>query len=219
MANITITHPEITKQWHPTKNGDLNPEKFTYGSEKIVWWLCPATTKCNAGCVHEWEAPIYRRTGAYALCPYCTKKCCIHTSFAYLHSELAKEWHPTKNGKCKPTDVLASADKNIWWLCEKMCKYGCKHEWQTSITRRKNGSKCPYCIREKICVHSSIVFTHPELVEQWHPTKNGKIIPAEVSPSSGHPPIWWVCDKHDDAYCEYVYNRTDRIGCPRCKIK
>jgi hypothetical protein len=36
MANITITHPEIVKQWHPTKNGDLNPDNFTKGSKQRI---------------------------------------------------------------------------------------------------------------------------------------------------------------------------------------
>jgi hypothetical protein len=219
MANITLTHPELIEEWHPTKNGDLKAENFTYGSDKSVWWLCTKTKTCNKGCLHEWEMPIVRRTGAYALCPYCSnpeKNCCIHTSFAYLHSALAKEWHPTKNGKFKPEEIAAWSNRNIWWLCDKTCNYGCKHEWQTSITRRIKGAGCcPYCIKQKICIHHSIVYTHPELIKKWHPTKNGTLTPDKVSPSSGNQPIWVICDKHGD-YSAYVYNIIDRIGCPLC---
>ena len=33
--------PDLAKQWHPTKNGDLKPMDVTYGSKKKVWWYLP----------------------------------------------------------------------------------------------------------------------------------------------------------------------------------
>ena len=49
--NLVEKYPVIAILWHPTKNGDLNPEQFSKGSNKKVWWLCPI--KCNEGCLHE----------------------------------------------------------------------------------------------------------------------------------------------------------------------
>ena len=34
------TYLKLAKEWHPTKNGDLKPSNFTYGSDKKFWWLC-----------------------------------------------------------------------------------------------------------------------------------------------------------------------------------
>ena len=48
--SLAETHPEVAKQWHPTKNGDLTPREFTAGSNKKGWW------KCNRGDDHEWIA-------------------------------------------------------------------------------------------------------------------------------------------------------------------
>lgn len=31
---LSVTHPELAKEWHPTKNGILTPDDFTYGSQK-----------------------------------------------------------------------------------------------------------------------------------------------------------------------------------------
>jgi hypothetical protein len=39
MANyleISISHPRIAKQWHPTKNGDLTPSNITTGSGRKI---------------------------------------------------------------------------------------------------------------------------------------------------------------------------------------
>jgi hypothetical protein len=46
---------------------------------------------------------------------------------------LAKQWHPTKNGKLTPSDVGAGSTKKVWWKCNK----GDDHEWVASIVNRK----------------------------------------------------------------------------------
>ena len=33
-------YPYLIEQWHPEKNGDLDPATVTHGSHKKVWWLC-----------------------------------------------------------------------------------------------------------------------------------------------------------------------------------
>ena len=38
---------------------------------------------------------------------------------ATLNPEMAKQWHPTKNGKLTPFDVSPRSSKMIWWKCEK----------------------------------------------------------------------------------------------------
>jgi len=38
--NLKAFYPDVAKEWHPTKNGDLKPEHFTRGSKKKVWWIC-----------------------------------------------------------------------------------------------------------------------------------------------------------------------------------
>jgi len=52
------THPEVAKQWHPTKNADLSPFDITSGSNKKVWWKCPK------GEDHEWEMSIASRASS-----------------------------------------------------------------------------------------------------------------------------------------------------------
>ncbi|WP_342534993.1 zinc-ribbon domain-containing protein [Lysinibacillus sp. FSL K6-1151] len=43
----------LSKEWHPTKNGDLTPYQVTRRSGKKVWW------QCERG--HEWQAAICNR--------------------------------------------------------------------------------------------------------------------------------------------------------------
>lgn len=62
-TNLAKDSPKIAKQWHPTKNGFLTPDKVSNGTHKKVWWLCE--------CGHEWEAEIHSRTISQSRCPLC----------------------------------------------------------------------------------------------------------------------------------------------------
>ena len=63
--NITITHPHLLKEWHPTKNGALDPSTLTFGVAKRIWW------QCEKG--HEWEAVVSNRANG-TNCPVCSKQ-------------------------------------------------------------------------------------------------------------------------------------------------
>ena len=70
---MATTHPQIAKEWHPTKNGTLTPNDVTYGYGKKVWWLCPYG--------HEYQATVNKRTsGSGTNCPVCNSG--RQTSFA-----------------------------------------------------------------------------------------------------------------------------------------
>ena len=51
--SLEIVNPKLAREWHPTRNGSLNPTQVVYGSAKKVWW------KCSKG--HEWQAVITNR--------------------------------------------------------------------------------------------------------------------------------------------------------------
>lgn len=63
--------PHLVKEWHPTRNGNLTPDKVTAGSGRKIWW------KCIKG--HEWEASVYTRVSGVG-CPSCSPS----TSFREL---------------------------------------------------------------------------------------------------------------------------------------
>jgi len=61
--SLAEEHPSIAKEWHPTKNGDLTPDKVKSHSEIRVWWLCPT-------CSHEYQTTVAHRTEGTG-CPKC----------------------------------------------------------------------------------------------------------------------------------------------------
>ena len=63
--NLLKTFPELSKEWHTTKNKSLTPKDISYSSGKKVWWLCP-----NG---HSYEATLNHRTSGNG-CPFCSGK-------------------------------------------------------------------------------------------------------------------------------------------------
>ena len=68
------------------------------------------------------------------------------TDLATTHPLLAKEWHPTKNGKLSPEQVTGGCGKKVWWVCEK------GHEWQATVNHRGYGRGCPVCSGNQVLV-------------------------------------------------------------------
>ena len=59
---LATEFPDIAKEWHPTKNGDITPSDVTPKSKTKCWWI--------GSCGHEWETQVYVRTTNHG-CPYC----------------------------------------------------------------------------------------------------------------------------------------------------
>lgn len=126
--------PELAAQWHPTRNGDLNPENVSAGSHKKAWWVC------DKG--HEWEGIIRNRINRGSGCHYCIGKKILQgfNDLATVKPEVAKWWHPTKNGNMQPQNYAVKSNTKVWWKCDK------GHEWEANITdRHGKKNRCPEC--------------------------------------------------------------------------
>lgn len=203
---LSVTHPDLAAQWHPTKNADLTPNDVTHGTNTRIWWKCPK------GPDHEWQATVERRTTGSG-CPFCNSdKVSVTNSLAALFPQVAAQWHPTKNGNLTPDEVIAGTNKKAWWQCPN----GPDHEWQAVVGSRtflKAG--CPFCAGRRASVTNSLAALHPEIATQWHPTKNGALTPHDVA--GGRTKVWWKCPNGPDHEWQIsVGDRTAGKGCPFC---
>jgi len=193
--------PELARQWHPTKNAPLTPEMVTPGSSRRVWW------RCDRG--HQWQAAVKTRADGCG-CPVCANRTLIsqENDLAATDPELARQWHPTKNGALRPRDVVAGSRKKVWWQCGK------GHEWQAVImSRAKDGAGCPVCAgRQVLPGENDLATAYPHIAAQWHPDQNGTLTPDRVSPFSNRR-VWWRCGL-GHAWRTSVAQRT--AGCSEC---
>ncbi len=208
---VTITHPHLKEQVHPIKNGTKNLEDFSYGSRERFWWLCPKND-----CGYEWEAPITRRTRHG--CPACAGKTVTDRNRVTItHPHLIKEVHPTKNGDKKLEDYSYGSCERFWWLC---LKDDCGYEWEAPIRNRTNGRGCSACAGKTVTDRNRVTNTHPHLIHEVHPTKNGDKKLEDYSYGSTEV-FWWLCLKVDcgQEWEATINNRTGKNrprGCPNC---
>jgi hypothetical protein len=65
VGSLADRNPELAKEWHPTRNGDLTPDQVTPGSSRKVWW------RCSLG--YELGAILVNRTCGHS-CPDCYRE-------------------------------------------------------------------------------------------------------------------------------------------------
>lgn len=82
---LAVTHPELAAEWHPTRNGDMNPRTIGAGSGRRAWWSCGT-------CGYEWWARIDSRARDGRGC-----STCVSTTTSRPERELRErlaEWLP-----------------------------------------------------------------------------------------------------------------------------
>ena len=68
-------------------------------------------------------------------------------SLAEANPELAKEWHPTKNGDLLPSQIGNKSNTGVWWLLsydDPVTGKRFDFEWKNSVVNRVYGAGCPY---------------------------------------------------------------------------
>ena len=129
--DLATLEPLLVKQW--SKKNKIKPTEVSIGFHKKVIW------RCEKG--HEWEAAVKSRTINKTGCPYCShnKVLAGFNDLATLQPDIAAEWSD-RNYPLLPTQVTVFANRKAWWRCK-----DCGREWNTLISTRSGGSKCPYC--------------------------------------------------------------------------
>jgi putative zinc ribbon protein/hemerythrin HHE cation binding domain-containing protein len=201
--------PELVAEWHPTRNGGTGPWEVSHGSGRKVWW------KCSHGPDHEWRASPNNRTAGGTGCPFCAgRRVSVTNNLATLRPDLAKQWHPKRNGELGPEDVVAGSTRPFWWKCA----VAPDHEWRVSPHDRLSlTGGCPFCLDLRVCSTNSLAATRPLIAAEWHSTKNLRLTPHDVVEGSAHR-VWWRCSRlSEHEWCASVSNRTVRAsGCPFC---
>lgn len=135
--DLLTTNPELCKEWDYERNGKLTPSDVAQWSHQKVWWKC---SKCG----YSYQASLSNRTMGKG-CGCCAGRVVVpgKNDLATTRPDLALDWHPTKNGDLKPTDVTKGRRQPVWWKC-----HACGHEWQDSINHRNGGRGCSNCKRK-----------------------------------------------------------------------
>ena len=203
--DLASQRPDLAAQWHPAKNQGRTPADVTLGSHYKAWWVCEKG--------HEWQAIVKSRAIGGTGCPICANRRLKagENDLAATHPELARQWHPDRNGGLTPHDVVAGTRRKVWWRCDK------GHQWQANIAAKAgNNSDCPVCAGKVVIPgENDLASAFPDIAAQWHPTRNGTLTPEGVTPYSNKR-VWWRCPLGHN-YQAAVGSRTmSGSDCPYC---
>lgn len=209
VRSLAYTHRKLSREWHPSMNGELTPRDVTAGSGKKVWWVC------DKGPDHIWQTQISHRAKHGSGCPFCSgRRASATSSLLALHPEIAAQWHASKNEPLAPCDVSPGSGKSVWWQCD----VAPDHQWKARIAHRAlNGVGCPFCANKRASSTNSLAALFPEVALELHPTRNPGLRPEQVVAGSERK-VWWRClEGPDHEWQASVASRT-RVGtgCPFC---
>lgn len=193
---------ELLSDWDLRKNQIFDPKKITSGSDKEIWW------RCSSG--HELRATVRNR--AKSGCTVCSGQTVLagFNDLLTQRPELKALWHPSRNAGIDPSEVSPYSNRRFWWLCE------VGHHWLSSPSALKS---CPYCLNRAVWPGFNDLQTlYPDIAAQWHPKKNGRLRPFEVTATT-HKKVWWSCEL-EHAFQQQVNAKTLRQkGCPFCTFQ
>ena len=192
IKNLSVVHPELTKEWNYKKNFSLTPDQISYGSGKLVWWVCKFG--------HEWKASVHHRHRGKHNCPECLLENKNKNAILYTNPECLKHWDYSKN-IIKPEDISAGSEQIVFWKCDK-----CLNTWSDSFCNYiKNINKCPECRKNKVLTISK---KYPEILKLWDYERN-IIDPNNIAVNS-RLKVWWKC-KNGHTWKKSIINTTKKL--------
>ncbi|WP_158588928.1 zinc-ribbon domain-containing protein [Butyrivibrio sp. XB500-5] len=138
-------------------------------------------------------------------------KILLNNSIEATFPKLVQEWNYDKNGELLPSMFSRGSTQKVWWKCIN------GHEWIAPISRRVQGSGCPYCVgRIAQYGENDLETKFPQLYEEWDFKKNETVDVSSI-PVGSHSRVWWKCSKCGYEWQCSLYSRTQlKTGCPKC---
>ena len=287
--DLATTHPELAKEWHPTKNGLLTPCEVSHGKGKKVWW------QCRFG--HEYQATVLHRSHG-TNCPICNSgrqtsfteqaiffyikkifpdainrytdifdnrmeldvfipsiRVAIEYDGVFWHSkEISSKREEIKYRICQNKDIkLIRIKESI----SEMKPFGLSADYVFQINDMEKPKEFNMLVRHLLDkldpksnmwtrkdplhfysqvdvdverdrfeirkymedIKHSLADSRPDLVQEWHPEKNGTLTPAKVSAGSSIN-VWWKCKECGHEWETAIYRRSKNgTGCNLCYRK
>ncbi|KAL3144683.1 hypothetical protein ABBQ38_001810 [Trebouxia sp. C0009 RCD-2024] len=138
----------------------------------------------------------------------------LSPDISMLSPELQQQWHIDENMHLGAVKVKPCSGIRAVWSCNK-CPAGQPHVWTTSVANRTRGTKCPYCVNTRVCLHNSLATVSPDVAWYWDHSKNAEA-PEQVLAGSNSR-AEWKCPACKYEWAAPVGQRVRTgAGCPKC---
>lgn len=192
--------PELMSAWAD----DQDPREVMVAGDRQVRRLrCPKGHRPNIDLVR------YLQAG----CPHCRGAQTAMENKQWLADtlpEIASQWHPSRNGKLTPQNVVWDSKRTVWWRAD--C---CGNQWQESVRDRDKyaRTRCGPCCT----ILGSLAWHDPGLAAEWSPAN--PLSPWQVRPhgATNFVPEWICATNPAHVGRAALSYRSDGAECPECR--
>lgn len=197
--DLATIFPRLAGEWHPERNGMLQPTMVTAHSKKRVFW------RCMKG--HHWEAAVYSRASGRG-CPFCSGKQPLlgFNTLQDLRPDVARQWRASEKS-LSPAQVTVSSGVVVTWQCDK------QHTWEARVAERTAGQNCPFCSGKRPWLGQTDLGTvRPDVAAWWHPENTST--PGDHTQFSNAKVLWRCPTGH--VWKARIAKRSSGHGCREC---
>ncbi|MFF1263857.1 zinc-ribbon domain-containing protein [Streptomyces sp. NPDC058321] len=190
--------PHLVSEWHP--RNDVSPGEVGPGSQRKVWWLCPAG--------HEYQARISNRSRGTG-CPVCARAGRLAPAGLLVDvPELFAQVDPD-TAPADVVELLVNSPVRLGWRCSQ------GHRWEAKVRHRAiAGSGCPHCAGKRRA--PALLDERPDLAAEWHSERNEAPTSRGVTAGS-HRLVWWRCEGCAGEFRAKMFHRVrGGANCPTC---
>lgn len=165
--------------------------------------------RCSQG-HHSRISPLTFLQGG---CPHCRAAHTVATGKRWLADtlpEIASQWHPARNGKLTPQNVVWDSKRLIWWRVD--C---CGHEWEESVRDRDKYKRlrCPNCKT----ILGSLAWCDPGLAAEWAPQNPVSAWQVRPTAATDFVPLWICATDLAHTWRAPLSSRSSGAECPDCR--
>ena len=203
--------PELALDWDTERNGEATPPLVAWSSNLRACWRCRRCQRPSESGVAA-RARIYQRRGPSAGCRsrMCSRRLSDvpapgNSMRARYAPNLVLSFDLDANIPDTPDSVGHGSKREFYWRC--LLDSGHPSYPRSLPSRRKRA--CPLC--------ESLIGTHPDIADQWHPTRNGDLTPADVTPGYSSR-VWWQCSRGHEWQAVVATRTNQGNACPDCVL-
>lgn len=141
------------------------------------------------------------------------KKSLIANNLTVTHPHILEQWD-YDNNVLKPEELSHGSEKKVWWKCAK------GHSYEMAVfSKIKHEKSCPVCSGHKTVpgVNDFATF-YPKIAKEWHPTRNGELLPSQVARHTNRK-VWWICKFGHEWQASVSERVGHKTGCPKCRSR
>lgn len=203
MAKKITDYLSGTERWDFSKNV-AKPEDVNASSKELFHWICRVCNYpvCIAG--KQWLAAPGNMVVKKQGCPNCQRRVLTpEYNLEAVYPNVAKQWHPTKNGSLTPKDYFPKSHEKAFWICPIHDFY----EKEIALKASNPSSGCNKCnaktSKAEIRIYTELNSLFPEV------TNRKKHFGKEVD----------IFLTTENLAIEYDSDYTHRMRLPQDKIK